>query len=65
MEELQLKSALTRINCSQSQVNATPKTEPINPAYQFDSINVINEQKLDLNLLPANYNQSIEEYDDD
>lgn len=63
VEELQLKSALTLMNSSQSQ--ATPKVEPINPVYQFDSVNVINEQKLNLNLLPANYSQSMEEYDDD
>lgn len=53
------------MNSTQSQTRATPKIEPINPVYQFDSVNVINEQKLNLNLLPANCSQSIEEYDDD
>lgn len=59
VEELQLKSALAK---SQSTQSSTPKVEPINAVYQFDSVNVINEQKL--NLLPG-CSQSVEEYDDD
>lgn len=59
MEELQLKSALAR-NCNKQ--SSAPKIEPINPVLQCDSVNVINEQKL--NLFPG-YSQSIEEYDED
>lgn len=62
MEELELKSALARSQSTQMYA-ATPKQEPINPVYQFDSVNVINEQKL--NLFPGTSSQSIEEYDED
>lgn len=59
VEELQLKSALAK---NQSTQSSTPKVEPVNAIYQFDSVNVINEQKL--NLLPG-CSQSVEEYDDE
>ncbi|XP_055300971.1 uncharacterized protein LOC129567743 [Sitodiplosis mosellana] len=62
VEELELKSALARSQSTQM-YTATPKQEPINPVYQFDSVNTINEQKL--NLFPAQRNQSIEEYDEE
>lgn len=62
VEELELKSALARSQSTQMYAT-TPKQEPINPVYQFDSVNVINEQKL--NLFPGTSSQSIEEYDED
>lgn len=63
VEELQLKSALARSRSTQLHTT-TPKVEPINAVYQFDSpINVINEQKL--NLFPGKCSQSIEEYDEE
>lgn len=62
VEELELKSALARTKNPQLHTK-TPKVEPVNPTYQFDSVNVVNEQKLDLFL--DNFNQSMEEYDDE
>lgn len=63
VEELELKSARTRTNNQQMHKTAATKVEPVNPTYQFDSVNVINEQKL--NLFPSKFNQSMEEYDDE
>lgn len=62
VEELELKSALAR-NQNQKINIPPPKIEPVKPVYHFDSVHVINEQKL--NLFTGNCNQSVEEYDEE
>ncbi|XP_031626738.1 uncharacterized protein LOC116343015 [Contarinia nasturtii] len=61
VEELELKSALAQ---STQVYETTPKQEPTNTVYQFDSpVNVINEQKLDL--FTGQSSQGMEEYDEE
>lgn len=63
VEELELNSALATSRAPRSSNTATPKIEPINSSEQFDAVNVINEQKLDL--FTGKSSQTMEEYDEE